>query len=351
MNRFFSNLSELSPSVVTLAQVLKENNYKTAGFTGGAGVGRDFGFDSGFDKYYDKKVFGGFKDVFPKALKWIKRNRKSKFFVFVMGYDVHGRYPLPDEPDDQFNDKDYSGPYQGTVEEYWKLRNDSIDKEILDLTEGDIKFWRNWYDTKIVESDKKFGDFIQKLKKIVDMNNTVIVISSGSGNEFYEHKTFDHGFNLYDEVIRVPFVLKVGRKGTGRIKNQVRTIDMMPTVLDILNVNNSGTVNEQMQGISLVPVMKGEDLQLSAFSETDYLLQSFKRSIRTPDGWKFIYSMDTEERELYDLNQDPGELSNLLEMEGQHAYELEIQLFDWLKELGQDEKVHHKIIENVFQAQ
>ncbi len=331
-----SNLSELSPSVITLAHVLKKNGYSTCGFTGGAGVSGTFGYNLGFDIYNDQAIFGGFDLVMPMALDWLKNHGHRKFFLFIQGYDVHGRYPLPDNYENKFNSPRYSGKYKGTVEEYWELRNLSIDKGKLDMTTEDVKSWESIYDAKIYEADRKFSRFIESLEKLGLTDKTIIFISSGSGNEYYEHKRFDHGFSLYEELIRVPLIIKIPGKRGRLVDEQVRTIDIMPTVFDLLDIEYDGTVANQMQGVSLTPLMRGEELILDAFSETDYLLQAFKRSLRTPDGWKYIYSIDTEERELFNLNKDPNELNNLVLDEKIIAYELEQKLFKHLKSLGKD---------------
>ena len=89
--------------------------------------------------------------------------------------------------------------------------------------------------------------------------------------------------------------------------------------------------------------MNGGHMNLDAFSETDYRLVTHKRSLRTYDGWKFIYTMETGKKELYDLKNDSGELNNLTEKEPRTAYELEQKLFGWLKSMGQDENYHKKI--------
>ena len=80
--------------------------------------------------------------------------------------------------------------------------------------------------------------------------------------------------------------------------------------------------------------MAGEPLRLDAFSETDYLNRVFKRSLRTANGSKFIYTMDSGQRELYDLNTDRGECENLIERKGVLAYEMEQELFDMMKRMG-----------------
>jgi len=314
---------------------LKKNGYSTAGFTGGAGVIGTFGYSLGFDTYYDKTTFGGFDIVLPMALKWLKKYRKEKFFLFIQGYDVHGRYQLLNDFKNKFADPNYTGKYKGTVEEYWELRNVSLDVGDLSMTDEDVKFWRSVYDAKIHEADRKFGLFLEEFDKLGLTGKTVIIISSGSGNEYYEHKRFDHGFSLYEELIHVPLIIKVPGKRGHVIENQVRTIDIMPTALDLLNIDYDKTVENQMQGVSLVSLIKGEDLSLDAFSETDYLFHAFKRSLRTSNGWKYIYSIDTEQRELYDLNEDPQELNNLVQEEKKIAYELEQKLFKHLKSMGQ----------------
>ena len=342
-----SVLSELSPTAVTLAQALKKNGYATAGFTGGAGVASRYGYSQGFDTYDDKKTFAGFDVTFPSALKWLEQHRQEKFFLFVQGYDVHGRYEIPRKAERQFVDPDYKGNYAGTIQEYWELRNLSVygstkeeiwkskesagDQYQLSMTAEDAKFWNAIYDGKIHEADRKFGQFLAELEKLGLTERTIVVVSSGSGNEYLEHKRFDHGYSLYDEVIMVPLIIRVPGMGSRVITQQVRTIDIMPTVLDLLGATNNRENSSHMQGVSLVPMLKGEQMPLDAFSETDYVYRFFKRSLRTSDGWKYIYSMDTEARELYNLNNDPMELKNLIDQEKRVAFELEKKLFDHLQ--------------------
>jgi arylsulfatase A-like enzyme len=332
----YSNLAELNPSALTLAQVLKAHGYKTAGFTGGAALSRSFGYNLGFDTYNDDATFGGFDISFGKALRWLEQNRSQKFFVFVQGFDVHGRYPLPDNYRNPFVEFGYNGKYSGSVDEYWDLRNLSLDQRSLKMPTADVNFWNAVYDAKILEADKRFGKFIDAIQKLGLIDQTIILISSGSGNEYYEHQRFDHGFSLYDELIRVPLILKVpGSKG-GMIADQVRTLDIMPTVLDVLAIPFNEKIKTQMQGTSLLSLMNGETKKLYAFSETDYLLQAFLRSVRSPEGYKYIYALDTEKRELYNLFKDPWEQTNLISKEKRIAYELEQKLFRHLKSLRQN---------------
>lgn len=346
--KILSNLSELSPSVMTLAQILKKNGYTSAGFTGGAGVGSEFGFNLGFDVYFDTASFGGFDLTMPKALEWLKNHKDEKFFLFVQGFDVHGRYEFPGKFKNKFASPNYNGKYKGTSEEYWDLRNKNLDQGYLDEDQEDIAFWRNWYDGRIYEADKRFGNFLDELDKLGIMDKTVIIVSSGTGNEFFEHNRIDHGFSLYDEVLHVPLAIKIPGEQGRVIKDQVGTISIMPTLLDILNVQYGQTIKNQMRGASLVPLMRGENLKIDVFSETDYLFQGFERSLRTHNGWKFIYTMDSDGRELYNLRKDPNELNNLVDIEEEISAQIEQKLFNRLKSMGQNKSYHRKLLENVF---
>ena len=325
-----SNLRELSPNVETLAQILKKEGYTTAGFTGGAAVSGHFGYDIGFDVYGDDATFGGFDLTMPQALEWLNVHSREKFFLFVQGFDVHGRYSLPAQYENKFLQPGYKGKYHGSVEEYWQLRNSSVDNTLPGISEADVRFWESNYDAKIYEADRRFGKFIAGLEKLGILKNTIVVISSGSGNEFYEHKKFDHGLSLYEELVHVPLIIKIPGKYRGNIDDQVRTLDIMPTVIELLDIDTHNYPAQKMQGASLVPMMRGKKIDLPAFSETDYLLQVFKRSLRTNDGWKYIYSIDTEQRELFNLNKDPVELNNLIYQNRKTAYELEQRLFKHL---------------------
>lgn len=340
-----TNLKQLSPDAVTLAEVLKANGYVTAGFNGDAGVSGKFGFSQGFDVYVDGPKFGGMDYSIPKAMEWLKKNSDKKFFLFLHGYDCHGQFDPPQGYRKRFVDFNYTGALRGGKEEQGKFREEGLKKGYIDLTDEDVKFWRALYDEKIHDADERFGQFMQEFEKMGLLDKTIVVLTSDHGTEFYEHKRFDHGFSLYDELIHVPLVMRLPKvPGNKIITDQARAIDIMPTLFDLLKIKASKDLNNQIKGVSLVPFMNGQHMDLDAFSETDYRLYVFKRSIRAYDGWKFIYSMDTGQRELYNLNQDPGELNNLAEKDKKIAYELEQKLFSWLKSMGQDENYHKKIL-------
>jgi len=332
-----ANMKQLAPSLVTLAEVLKGNGYATGGFTGDAGVNGVFGYRQGFDVYFDEAKFGDMEQSIPRALTWLEKQKDQKFFLFLHGYDSHGQCIPQGGLDRRYVDPAYKGKYTGSKEEQEALREEGLAKGSLKLSDEDVAFWRAVYDEKINRADGRFAKFLAGMEKLGLKDKTLFVLTADHGTEVYEHQRFDHGFSLYDELIHVPLVIKLPEHRLGAtIPTQVSSVDVMPTILDLLDVEVPEPVQKQLRGRSLVPAMRGEAVERDVFSETDYRLYTFKRSIRTPTGWKFIYTMESKTKELYNLHQDPQETTNLVDKEPRLAYELEQKLFAHFKSIGHD---------------
>jgi arylsulfatase A-like enzyme len=333
-----SNLKELSPDLVTLADVFRASGYATGGFTGNAGVSGGFGYEQGFDVYYyPKNVFGSMDESIPRALEWVKANRERKFFLFLHGYDVHGQSTPSQGYDYRFVDPDYDRRYTGSEQEQEALREEGLDRGQVNLREADVRFWRAVYDEKIQRTDEKFRDFLKEYQKIIPPGKTLFVLTSDHGTEFHEHRRFDHGFTLYNELLHVPLILRLPRRIHPLVvDDRISSIDVMPTILDLVGLPMPGSAAEQLRGKSLVPSFQGQSVARDVFSETDYRQYTYKRSIVAPDGWKLIYTLETRTRELYDLNTDPAEQKDLAAAQPQKAEELERRLFAHFRTLGHD---------------
>jgi len=327
-----TSLPDLSPGTLTMTQIFRDKGYRAAAFTGGASLAKGFGFGAGFEVYYDEIRLAGFDRTMPLAFDWLKEHRDEKLFLFVQGYDVHGRFPLKREFLGRFMDRPYKGPAGATEDEYWALRDRNLADGGLTMSPEDANLWKAVYDAKIHAADQRFGEFINRLRELGLLDNSIIVVSSGSGNEYFEHGRIDHGHSLYEELIHVPLLVRIPGQEHRRVADLVRTLDIMPTVFDILDMQVETQVSRQMRGVSLVPLMTGGNIHLDGVSETDYLLHTFKRSIKTYDGWKLIVTLESEKRELYNLNHDPDEQNNLVQEKGRMAYELEQKLFGYLSQ-------------------
>lgn len=317
-----ANLKKLSPDAKTLAEILKNAGYATGGFTGDAGVGPQFGFNQGFDTYFETETFGGMDGSVPKALDWLKLNKDKPFFLFLHGYDVHGQHEPNGGFDYRYVTKPYKGTYTGSKIEQGKLREDGLKNGYLVMSDEDVAFWRAIYDEKINNVDGEFKNFLDQVQQMGALDNTIVIVMSDHGTEFYEHKRFDHGFTLYSELVNVLFAIHKPGQTKGQTINQlVSTFDIVPTVLDLLNINNP--VPEQVKGTDITPALTGGDVAHNVFTETDYRLYTFKRAMVTPDGWKFILTLENGDKELYNVTEDPSEQKNLITVNPQKGYELE----------------------------
>jgi len=337
-NNKLSKMRELAPNLVTLAEVLKQNGYATGAFTGDAGMSAMFGYDLGFDTYFDKIKFGGMDKSIPLALDWLKENKDKKFFLFLHGYDAHGQHVPEGGFDYRFVDTGYDKKYTGAKEEQEALREEGLAKGTVNVRDEDARFWRAIYDEKIQRTDADFKHFLEAYEAMGLTGKTIFIVTSDHGTEFFEHNRTDHGFTLYDELVHVPLVIKLPNRTAGKvISDQISSLNVMPTVLDLLDVQVPENVTKQMRGKSLVPAMQGgQSMAEDVFCETDYRHYTFKRSVQTMDGWKFIYTLENKGRELYNLKNDPKETKNLVEAEPRLAYELEQKVFTHFKSLGQD---------------
>jgi choline-sulfatase len=333
-----ANLKQLSPDLVTLADVLRKSGYATVAFTGNAGVSGGFGYDQGFDRYsFDPGRFGGFDVSIPRALEWLRVNRGRRFFLFLHGYDAHGQNVPAGGLDYRFVDKTYDRRYTGSASEQEALREEGLDRGRLTLREADVQFWRAVYDEKINRMDARFRRFLDAMEELGLTGKTLFVLTSDHGTELYEHRRFDHGFSLYEELIHVPLIVRLpGQQSAGVVKDRISSIDVMPTILQLLDVPVTQEVRKQMRGGSLVPAMQGESARRDVFSETDYREYTYKRSIIDPDGWKLIYTLESKTRELYDLNADPGETDDRSAAEPARAEELQRRLFAHFAAIGHD---------------
>jgi hypothetical protein len=145
----------------------------------------------------------------------------------------------------------------------------------------------------------------------------MIVFLSDHGEEFYDHGGFGHGHTLYDELIKVPLMFSLPGKlaERKRVSQQVRLLDITPTILDLLEI----TPWTHLEGVSLVPIMAGTgDVDSSStnllphqFAYSEAMLFGTEKKSVTAYPWKLIYDTATEEVTLVDLSRDPGETGNL----------------------------------------
>jgi choline-sulfatase len=276
----------LSPAHSTWAQLLKMQGYETAAFIGSVildsrslapGLNRGFDFYDNFPEHSETKSRWGRVErrgleVVQHAETWLTGHLGGTRFVWVHLFDPHDPYEPP-------------APYSETYKTHP-------------------------YDGEIAYADSAVGNFVAFLKASARYQDSLIIIVGDHGEGLGDHQEDTHGIFLYDSTLHVPLILKLpGGANAGKVVDaQVRTIDILPTVLDL-----TGDPKHALDGESLRNYFKGsEEPGRTALGETDYPSRfgwAPLRSVRE-NGFKFI---EAPRPELYDLHADPGELENKYE--------------------------------------
>jgi len=313
----------LSPAFTTLAERFKDAGYETAGFYAGPYLHEVFGLGQGFDIYdycvEDTEAFSaeGVKSwgldpvaqqrshegvtnpgVYRAGRDWIKAHKGRPFFAFLHFWDVHYDFTPPAPWDTRFN-PGYQGPVDG--------RGFVFDPSIAPgMPEADKQQLLALYDGEIGWTDTFVGRLRKDLEAWGLADDTIIVVTSDHGTEFFEHGGKGHRSTLYDELIRIPLVIWYPeRLAPRRVSAQTRSIDVGPTLLELVDLPAPGGV----MGHSLVPLALGRELDFdnAAISEL-YSVGQRLRSVRALESKFLVDENDPEPARWYDLQLDRAEM-------------------------------------------
>jgi len=313
---------KLPESVPTLAEVLKENGYKTVAFVSNPTLDGRHGFSRGFELYDDFSVWLDFvgtgkyvaghntapnpevhqtltsEQLTRSALCWLERHYQEPFFMFVFYFDPHFDY-IPPPPFDTVFDLNYNGSIdgRGIVEEPRKSnRPPQRDLDhIIALYDGEIRY-TDTYISKLLDAFARFG--------ILDQ--TLVVIFGDHGDEFYEHGSTGHAHTLYNELIHIPLVFRwpSGIPKGRRIDALVSQVDIMPTILDYLGIQHQ----QAIQGTSLKDLIEG---RVYGVHEYVFAGASNGKCAIIGNRNKMILNHGVGEKEFYDLSNDPREQNSI----------------------------------------
>jgi arylsulfatase A-like enzyme/tetratricopeptide (TPR) repeat protein len=272
----------------TLAERLKTKGYRTGAFVSAFVLDGRWGLAQGFDNYDDKfhitadqrldlsRVQRPGNKVVDLALQWLQQDKTKPFFAWVHLYDAHTPYEPP-------------APLTG-------------------------------YDGEITFADAQVGRLIEWLERSGLKENTVVIITADHGEGLGSHGESEHGYYVYDYAVRVPLIVRMPGTSGLRIGAQVRTTDIMPTILDAVGREAAGNIDGQ----SLLPLIADPQREHPRYAYSEAM------SSKLQYGWSALYSLRTVDHkfieaprsELYDLRSDPGETSNRLDDQRRVAREL-----------------------------
>ena len=275
----------LASSIKTAAEDFKQAGYRTGAVISGFPLDRRFGFDRGFDAYDDHLPRGNDPRRTPyverpanattdAALRWLASadaRQPARWFLWVHYYDPHAPYePL-----------------------------------------GDLatRFAGSPYDGEVAFVDRELGRLLRALEEKQELARTLIVATADHGESLGEHGEGTHGVFVYDATIRIPLIMAGPRIAAGRVSDTVgRLIDVLPTMLDYAGI----PLRADLDGRSLRPTIEGHAMgDAPAYAESLYAQLEL--------GWAPLHAwrsskaklIDAPRPELYDLEQDASELSNV----------------------------------------
>ncbi len=319
----------LEPDKTTLAEILKEQDWATSAFIGAFVLDSRWGLDQGIDYYYDNFDLAKYKtisldsvqreggEVIAPFFDWLEDNHQNKFFSWIHLYDPHTPYDPPEPYKTQYSDSP------------WGL-----------------------YDGEIAYVDFLIGKVLDNLKEKKLLEKTIIVIVGDHGESLGQHRESGHGFFVYDATTLVPLIIQLP---SPKLKNklisaQVETIDIMPTLLQILDIS----IPQEVQGKSLIPLILGENpaKERYAYSESFYPRYHY--------GWSELHSfrngrykyIKSPKPELYDIIADPRETTNIYNNNTSIAQEFEQNLTELIEKsssAGIEEKGPQKLDEETLQ--
>jgi arylsulfatase A-like enzyme len=358
----------LERSKITLPQVLRKHGFTCFGCVAHTRLRPEYGFARGFDSYiykeYDFKAKRATaEEVTLKAMKFITENKHKDMFIFLHYFDIHAPYTPPGRYATLF-DTTYTGTITGRD---FRLFTKPVDNVFADphheISERDLTHLVALYDGEVAHLDYCMGMLLNHLKAAGMYENTLIIVTSDHGEELWEHRSIGHN-SLYDEVVRVPLIIKLPEEmDQKRIDHVIQgSIDIFPTVLDVLEIPSP----LQVQGNSLLPLVENPSKKWrnEAYSErlSGWNSNEYGIAVRTKH-YKYIYTtrFDThdfasfqkcdEKKELYDITANPHETKNIVKKEKEAANRFQEKVDAFISHairiynLDEKEKINEKIRE------
>ncbi|MFC7135286.1 MULTISPECIES: sulfatase-like hydrolase/transferase [Salinibaculum] len=387
----------LDGTLTTLPEVLQNEGYETVAVSNNTWISEEFGFDQGFETFYKtwqyiqsdtdlgriarqeegldkltkatKALFDGnpvtnltnaiYGQFFRKTddngaartNEWIEdwlttRDDSRPFFLFVNYLEPHLEYRPPKAYAEEYLPKDVT--YEEAMEvpqDAWGYITDKVE-----LTDEDFEILRVLYRAEIDYLEDKIGEVIDLLKAEGQWDDTLFIITSDHGENIGEHGLMDHQYALYDTLLHVPLYVHGYPFEDEEIDDLVQLLDIPPTILDVLDIDASDA-REQFMGISFHPdADKTREYAVAEYMAPQPSMDALEqrvgdlpnhvrrydrslRAIRT-DRHKYIRGSDGSQ-ELYDLQEDPGETSDIADSHENIRTDLDVILDEWINSFEQ----------------
>lgn len=323
-----------------LAQVFQDHGYHTGAFVNNGLAGQQL-TGRGFDDYYEgqrsaqdvnitERLAGSNLFTAPvtteHVLAWLNEHGSKPFFLYVHFMEPHSPYDPPPQ-DDLFRSDAY--PYM--TQTGYDVAHAGLFRLAMIGDQRAIERLYQLYDGKIHFVDRYVGQIMDRLQSLGVDRKTIILLTSDHGELLYSHPkdflTFDHR-SLYDADLHIPMIVAGPGVPQGRITDALGSnVDTAPTILDLAGLPPLADA----EGHSLKPLIDGraQSVNQYVYAEEDVAIPM--RSVRNT-FYKLILNLWTGHEQLYDLKNDPGELTDVANENPGVVQQLDSQLRQWMKE-------------------
>lgn len=298
--------AEVPSSVELLSTRLQREGFHTGAFVANGFVSDRFGFQRGwgsFRNYVREGRRNLARFVAADVIEWLEaRPTDRPFFLYVHTIDPHVPYIPPADDLARYD----SAPYDGIVD-FHRDRGllEKIKAGQIRLNARDRERLIALYDGEITYHDRHFASVMEALERRGLADDTLVVFTSDHGEELFDHGSVGHGHSVWEELIRVPLIVRWPgvTDGALRIEDAAGLVDVMPTLLEALGL----PVGDELTGRSLAPLLAGRSEDAPRTTVTGFMngwrtlvVGRYKLIQRTTSRWM-----------LYDLAADPGEENDL----------------------------------------
>ncbi len=331
-----NQFTAVSRQLETLPEILRAAGYTTAAITGGGILRPRFGLSQGFDSFrYWPRILADeeLESGMSHALEWLETHHHRRFFLFFHTYEVHYPYVRREPYFSRLASREALEQSGTRIEmrpggvgedlswegDYFVARRPGSEKWAKGLTEAEKELVSSLYDSGVAYMDAHLGRFLERIEALGLDKNTLIVLTSDHGEALGEKDKAGHNY-LDEHNLMVPllFFFPDGHgtdgHGTGRrISEQVRSIDILPTLLEKLDL---GREERRLDGVSLLGLIDetAEDFPPEAWSYASSA--NYGLALRYRNRLKYIYNNTAwrslaGREQLHDLSRDPLERRDL----------------------------------------
>ncbi len=317
---FVNYRTKISDKLLMAAEIMRDAGLKTVSISTNIRISHKFNMQQGFGKIYEFDESTYASKVNRTFKRWAERNASSPFHAMLWYMDTHIPYGAP-----EYFYRDVLGEESDMLQHDFlnaQYSNNALDS----LGREDIK---RLYRESVQYIDYEFGNLIEFLKAKELYDNSLIIFTSDHGELFWEyrnilgHELCGHSNSLNAELIDIPFIVKFPQSSrSGLVKNRVNSIDMLPTMMQVVGIENQA-VTALQRGTNLLPFLEDDSRPgTNNYCHSEHILISERADVRMNSVLNDDYKLVT----TYRLNGETMEppLMQLLDLKnGEEELEVE----------------------------